>query len=131
MVVEPITMKYCEIVAVCENLDCREKLRLAQLLIRCARKGEEKNLPKEKLSRKKGKFLKNKNESANDVDSVGYVAKRILLLKPTKKKSLKVAIKAIFLCQGGIAEFDEEKIILELQKRKYIKINSNGHVKYL
>jgi len=124
-------MNYCEIVAVCENLGFRDKLGLAQLLIQCARKEEENNLPKDKLPKEKGNFIKNINEPANDVGSVEYVAKKILLLKPTKKKSLKVSIKAIFQCQGGISEFDENIIISELQQRSYIKINPNGHVKYL
>jgi len=68
-------MNYCEIVAICEKLGFRDKLRLGQFLIKCARK------EKEKLGKRKGNSSKN--------------------------------------------------IISELQKRKYIKTDSNNHIIYL
>lgn len=42
-----------------------------------------------------------------------------------KKQSLANSIKAMFQFQGGIADSDIDKIISELQKRKYIKIEQN------
>ena len=98
-------------------------------MIQRTRKEEENGFPEEKLRKKKGKSLKNKN--ANGLCSIEYVLKRVLRLKPTKKKSLKVSIKAILQSQGGISESDEKRIISELQERKYIKIDSNNYVTYL
>lgn len=124
-------MKYCEIVTECEKLNFKDKVQLTQFLIQCTRKEEENSLPEEKLRKKKGKSLKNKNATANDLGSIEYVVKRILKLKPTKKKSLKISIKAIFQSQGGISESDEKEIISTLQKHRYIKIDPNNNVTYL
>ncbi|KHD09956.1 hypothetical protein PN36_14400 [Candidatus Thiomargarita nelsonii] len=121
-------MKYDEIAELCEELDYRDKLRLAQLLIQLARKEEENQNPKNRISQTKG----NASEVISDknVDSIEYVAERLLKSKPAKIKSLEHFISSMFQFQGGISEPDKMKIISELQRLNYIKIDSNNRVIY-
>lgn len=116
-------MTYDVIALACEQLSYRDKLRLAQLLIQTARKEEENANPQ---NRAEQKIVENaKEELFNQIDNIGYVVERLLKLKPIKKQSLANSIKAMFQFQGGIADSDIDKIISELQKRKYIKIEQN------
>ena len=125
-------MTYDEIADKCEQLSYRDKLRLAQLLLQLGRKEEEiKNPQKRDTSQKKKTDAKSNVDTENDVGSIEYVAKRLLKLKPVKLKSLTNAVSSMFQFQGGISEKDEKKIILELQKKRYIKIDSNNRATYL
>jgi len=56
---------------------------------------------------------------------------RIGKLRPSKKASLINSIKAMYQFQGGVSDEDQEKIIKDLQKRKFLKIESNNKVVYL
>ena len=112
-------MIYDEIILACEQLSYKDKLRLAQLLIQTARKEEENANPEPKII-----------DKTEDIDVTEYVAERLLKLKPVKQQSLANSIKTMFQFQGGIAESDIDRIIAELQKRKYIKIEQNK-VSYL
>jgi uncharacterized protein involved in tolerance to divalent cations len=60
-----------------------------------------------------------------DINSIEYIATRLLKLKPTKMKSLKNSIRAMYNFQGSISEQDEMEVIAKLQKLKYIKIDNN------
>ena len=116
-------MTYDVIALACEQLSYRDKLRLAQWLIQTARKEEENANPQ---NRDEPKIVENaKEELLNEIDTIGYVVERLLKLKPVKKQSLANSIKAMFQFQGGISDSDIDKIISELQKRKYIKIEQN------
>ena len=125
-------MTYDEIAEKCEQLTYRDKLRLAQLLLQLGRKEEEIN-----NSQKRDTIQKNKNspigkvDAENDVGSIEYIATRLLKLKPVKLKTLINSVSSMFQFQGGISEEDEKKIISELQKKRYIKIDSNNRVTYL
>jgi len=116
-------MTYDVIVLACEQLSYRDKLRLAQLLIQTARKEEENTNPQNSIEPKI--VEKAKEEPLKEIDAMGYVVERLLKSKPVKKKSLTNFIKAMFQFQGSIADSDINKIISELQKRKYIKIEAN------
>ena len=123
-------MKYDVIALACEQLDYRDKLRLAQLLIQLARKEEEVENPKKRTqdSNPQNKQVKPKQTDivfAIDKETITYVKERIIKLKPTKMKSLSNSISAMFQFQGGISEQDQQKIIKELQKQKFIKVNNN------
>ena len=123
-------MNYDVIALACEQLSYRDKLRLAQLLIQAARKEEENANPQNRAKPEVVEKAKVKNEPSKDIDTIEYVVERLLKLKPVKKQSLTNSIKAMFQFQGGIADSDIDKIISELQKRKYIKIEQNS-VSYL
>ena len=123
-------MTYDEIAEECEQLSYRDKLRLAQLLLQLGRKEEEIKNPQKRDSSKKSSS-ESKVEAENEVGSIEYVAKRLLKLKPAKLKSLTNSVSSMFQFQGGISETDEKKIISELQKKKYLKIDSNNRVTYL
>lgn len=118
-------MTYDVIVLACEQLNYRDKLRLAQLLIQTARKEEENTNPQNRSAPKIVEKTKVKEEPLKEIDAIGYVVERLLKSKPVKKESLTNFIKAMFQFQGGIPDSDIEKIISELQKRKYIKIEAN------
>jgi hypothetical protein len=120
-------MTYDEIVLACEPLSYRDKLRLAQSLIQTARKEEENTNPQ---NRSEPKIIDKTKAKEEDIDVIEYVVERLLKLKPVKQQSLVNSIKAMFQFQGGIADSDIDKIIAELQKRKYIKIEQNK-VSYL
>lgn len=123
-------MTYDVIALACDQLSYRDKLRLAQLLIQTARKEEENSNPQNRAEPKAIEKPKTKAGSSTDIDVIEYVVKRLIKLKPVKKQSLYNSIKTMFQFQGGIADSDIDKIISELQKRKYIKIEQNS-VSYL
>ena len=119
-------MNYDVIALACEQLSYRDKLRLAQLLIQAARKEEENANPQNRPEPKVVQKAKAKDEPSKDIDTIEYVMERLLKLKPVKKQSLTNSIKAMFQFQGGIVDSDIDKIISELQKRNYIKIEQNS-----
>lgn len=123
-------MNYDEIVNKCEELSYRDKLRLSQLLIQLARKEEEIQNPQNRSN------INEKNNTAienptYDVNSIQYVIDRIDKLRPSKKKTLLNSIRAMYQFQGAISEEDQEKIIARLEKKKFLKIESNNKVTYL
>lgn len=124
-------MKYDEITEECENLSYRDKLRLAQLLIQLARKEEEIENPAKRNNLKENIKLGINHEPTKDILSIQYVMDRIAKLRPSKKASLINSIKAMYQFQGGVSDEDQEKIIIDLQKRKFLKIESNNKVIYL
>lgn len=124
-------MNYNEIAKECETLKYRDKLRLAQLLLQLARREEEiENPANRSLSNQKIKKVSNE-EPTNDIDSIQYVMDRIAKLQPAKKKTLINAINAMYQFQGGVSEKDLEKIIKDLEKRKFLKVEQNNRVSYL
>jgi len=50
--------------------------------------------------------------------------------KPGKEASLLNFIGAMFQFQGGISEADKAVLVSELQRRKWLSIDSKGHVVY-
>lgn len=122
-----VVMTYDEIASLCEQLGYRDKLRLAQLLIQLARKEEETQNPQSRIESNP----KNLSKPQNNKEVVQYVFERIVKLKPSKRKTLKNSISAMFQFQGGISDAEQERIISELEKLKYIQINTNNQVKYL
>ena len=124
-------MNYEEISKECENLGYRDKLRLAQLLIQLARKEEEIQNPTKRDQLNLNSHSKLNTEPTQDITSIQYVMDRIAKLRPSKKTSLLNSIKAMYQFQGGVSEADQEKIIRDLEKRKFIKIDNNNKVIYL
>jgi hypothetical protein len=122
-------MEYDNIVKECELLGYRDKFRLAQLLIQIARKEEEAQNPQGRIGASKGESYK--DTAACEGNSIEYVIERIGKLRPAKKKGLLNSIRAMYQFQGGISEQDQEKIVSELQKRKFLKIDEEGRVVYL
>ena len=120
-------MTYDEIAGLCEQLGHKDKLRLAQLLIQLAKKEEETQNAQHRIEENRKDFSKPQNSS----EVVQYVFERLIKLKPTKKSSLKNSIAAMFQFQGGISESEQEKIIFQLQKLKYIHIDANNRVTFL
>ena len=116
-------MIYNEISKQVEQLNYRDKLRLAQLLIQLARKEEEEQTPQ-------------KRETAtasgpSDPELIEYVAERLKKLRPSKKGALLNSIGAMFQFQGGISDTDKEKILSGLMKKGHITIMENNRVQYL
>ena len=124
-------MGYDEAVKACEQLAYRDKFRLAQLLIQLARKEEENINPQARSETKRTDGKNAADKAENNVETIEYVAERLLKLKPSKRKSLVNSVRAMFQFQGGISETDEENIIKELQKKNFITIDSNNRVTYL
>jgi hypothetical protein len=120
-------MTYDEIAGLCQQLGYKDKLRLAQLLIQLAKKEEETQNAQHRIEENRKDFSKPQNSS----EVVQYVFERLIKLKPTKKSSLKNSIAAMFQFQGGISESEQEKIIFQLQKLKYIHIDANNRVTFL
>lgn len=120
-------MNYDEIAALCQRLEYRDKLRLAQMLIQLARKEEESQNPRSQIEEN----IQDSWKTPDNAEVIQYVLERIVKLKPTKRSGLKNSIEAMFQFQGGISEFELERIISELQRLKYIKIDENNRVKYL
>ena len=112
-------MNYDVIALACEQLSYRDKLRLAQLLIQIARKEEETENPQNRAKQEVLENAKTKKEPLKELDTIEYVVGRLLKLKPVKRQSLINSIKSMFQFQGGISDSDINKIISELQKRKY------------
>ncbi|MEA3490924.1 MAG: hypothetical protein U9R27_03400 [Campylobacterota bacterium] len=104
----------------------RDKLRLSQLILQLGRKEEEKGNPQKRTDTTKI----SSPTSEENINSIEYIATRLLKLKPTKMKSLKNSIRAMYNFKGSISEKDEMKVISKLQKLKYIKIDDNK-VSYL
>ena len=105
-----------------EKLGYRNKLRLAQLLIQLARKEEENTYPQERVDEPTKKLA--------DSEMAGYVAERIIKLRPGKKSGVLNAIGAMFQFQGGVSDQDKETIVKELIRRKVLAIDANGRVTY-
>jgi len=124
-------MIYDEITMLCGQLNYRDKLRLAQLLIQSARKEEEKQNPEKRIEPKNSVVAETKNKTPNDITSIENIVSRILKLKPASRKSLTNSVRSMFQFQGGISELDEKKVISKLQQLKHIKIDSNDKVTYL
>ena len=118
-------MNYDVIALACEQLSYRDKLRLAQLLIQIARQEEENENPQNRAKQEVLENAKTKKEPLKELDTIEYVLGRLLKLKPVKRQSLINSIKSMFQFQGGISDSDINKIISELQKRKYIKLEQN------
>ena len=118
-------MNYDVIALACEQLSYRDKLRLAQLLIQIARQEEENENPQNRAKQEVLENAKTKKEPLKELDTIEYVVGRLLKLKPVKRQSLINSIKSMFQFQGGISDSDINKIISELQKRKYIKLEQN------
>jgi hypothetical protein len=122
-------MSYDVIAIACEKLSYRDKLRLAQLLIQMARKEEENANPQTRMESKpiaKKAKPQEVQQPTKVTDTVKHVIERLPKAKPKKKSSLINSIKAMFQFQGGISDSDVNKIISELQKRKYLKIEQNN-----
>lgn len=111
-------MGYEEIVELCGQLSYRDKFRLAQLLIQLARKEEEEKNPDGRAPVQSG------------LGSIEYVAERLLKSKPGKKVALLNFVGAMFQFQGGISDEDKEKIVAELQSKKFLSIDKNDRVSY-
>jgi hypothetical protein len=118
-------VNYDVIALACEQLSYRDKLRLAQLLIQIARQEEENENPQNRAKQEVLENAKTKKEPLKELDTIEYVLGRLLKLKPVKRQSLINSIKSMFQFQGGISDSDINKIISELQKRKYIKLEQN------
>ncbi|EPU7923643.1 hypothetical protein [Vibrio parahaemolyticus] len=121
-------MNYDVIALACEQLDYRDKLRLAQLLIQTARKEEETVNPQDRTIKPKPAVPEAIVEE-QEIDTISYVFERLLKLRPVKTKSLTNSIKAMFQFQGGISEAEVSDIVSELQHRKLVKL-SNNKVEY-
>ena len=120
-------MNYNVIALACESLSYRDKLRLAQWLIQVARKEEENANPQNRLEIIDATNARNPTgkEASKNMNPIEYIENRLFKLKPTKIKSLKNSIKAMYQFQGGISDDEIDKIISDLQKRKFIKIEQN------
>ena len=115
-------MTYSELSREIEQLNYRDKLRLAQLLIQLARKEEEEQNPEQRQKRGPSARL--------DPELVQFVADRLRKLKPSKKKALFNSTAAMFQFQGGISDGDKERMFSELQKRGHIVVTENGRIQY-
>lgn len=111
-------MDYNEIAALCERLPYRDKFRLAQLLIQLGRKGEEESNPE------------GRTPAASNSEAIQYVGERLLKLKPAKRAAVLNSIGAMFQFQGGISEADKERIVTELQRQGWLRIDGSGRVSY-
>ncbi|KLI68651.1 hypothetical protein WM008_23325 [Vibrio vulnificus] len=117
-------MNYDVIALACEQLDYRDKLRLAQLLIQTARKEEETVNPQDRAIESKSTIPEAIVEE-QEIDTISYVYERLLKLRPVKAKSLTNSIKAMFQFQGGISEEEVSDIVNELQHKKLVKLTNN------
>ena len=115
-------MTYDEISKEVEQLNYRDKLRLAQLLIQLARKEEEAQNP----ANRQASGLR----ARLDPELIQYVAERLRKLKPSKKDAVFNSVAAMFQFQGGISEADKETVFSELQKRRYIVVGKDGRMLY-
>ena len=113
---------YQKIAEQAEELGYRNKLRLAQLLIQLARKEEEETYPQKRVD--------GPTKKPTDPETIGYVAERIVKLRPGRKSGVLNAIGAMFQFQGGVSEQDKETIIKELVRRKVLAVDANSRVTY-
>lgn len=120
-------MNYNVIALACESLSYRDKLRLAQWLIQVARKEEENANPQHRIEIIEATTDQNPRvkEASKDISTIEYIENRLLKLKPGKIKSLTNSIKSMYQFQGGISDEDIDKIISDLQKSQFIKIEKN------
>ena len=119
---KPDESLYQSIAEQSEKLTYRNKLRLAQLLIQLARKEEEETYPQERVD--------SPTKKLSDSEMAGYVAERIVKLRPGKRSGVLNAISAMFQFQGGISDEDKEAIVKELIRRKVLAIDPTGRVTY-
>jgi hypothetical protein len=91
---------------ICERLLLNDKIKLVTALNQDIKKQQS--------------TVKNQDDS---LDKTGYIAKRIFKTRPAKKAALINTIKTMF--QDGIEESEIEEIILDLQKRGFIKAIEN------
>jgi hypothetical protein len=124
-------MTYEEISKECESLEYRDKLRLAQLLIQLARKEEEIQNPTRRNNLKHNCDSEINNDPTKDIKSIQYVMDRLAKLLPARRLSLVNSIKAMYQFQGGVSKTDLEKIIQDLERRKFLKIEPTNNVIYL
>ena len=113
---------YQKIAEQSEQLGYRNKLRLAQLLIQLARKEEEETYPQERVDAP--------TKKPTDPETIGYVAERIVKLRPGRKSGVLNAIGAMFQFQGGVSEQDKEAIVNDLVRRKVLAVDASGRVTY-
>ena len=112
-------------------LGYRDKLRLSQLLIQLARKEEEIQNPQNRNNIIESIGNTTTGEPTTDINSIQYVIERLDKLRPSKKKTLMNAIRAMYQFKGAISEEDQETIIDNLEKKKFLKIETNNRVTYL
>ena len=122
LMTKPDETLYQSIAVQSEKLSYRNKLRLAQLLIQLARKEEEETYPQERVD--------SPTKKLTDSEMAGYVAERIIKLRPGKKSGVLNAIGAMFQFQGGISDQDKETIVKELIRRKVLAVDASGRVTY-
>jgi hypothetical protein len=115
-------MGYEEISKQAEELDYRDKFRLAQLLIQLARKEEEEQNPENRVVATAS--------APSDPELIQYVVERLKKLRPSKKSALLNSIGAMFQFQGGVSDSDKEKIVSELLDKGHISITENSRVQY-
>ena len=95
-----------------KELSYREKLKLAQKLIQMA------CIEEERLN------------SASQAEETETIKKRLLKSEPAKYDALTNFIKAMYNFNGGIEDAKVTKIIEDLQKSKFIRLDKNK-VEYL
>ena len=101
-----------ELVEKVKELSYREKMKLAQKLIQMACIEEE------------------RQNSTSQVEEIETIKKRLLKSKPAKFNALTNFIKAMYNFNGGIDDTKVSKIIDDLQKSKFIRLDQNK-VNYL
>jgi hypothetical protein len=114
---------YQKLTLLIEDLDYRDKFRLAQLLLQLGRKEEEESHPENRSDAPSAR--------PTDPEMIKYVAERVAKLRPGRRVSLNNAIAAMFQFQGSVSEEDREAIIIELQRSKHISIDGRDRVSYL
>lgn len=67
----------------------------------------------------------------NHSDRSAYVAERLKKLGPKKKDGVVRSIDSMFQFSGGIDPGEIEKILITLQKQKFLAIAQDGKVTYL
>lgn len=112
-------MTYDELSKQIEQLNYRDKFRLAQLLIQLARKEEEEAHPQRRPI----------TTSTAKAD-LQYIADRVRKSKPSSKEKLMNLIGAMYQFRGGISDGDKERIFSELYKARHIGITENGRIQY-
>lgn len=78
----------------------------------------------------KEKIEKNDTNQMTLKEKVEFVEARIGKLKPKKKDGVIRSISAMFQFTGGVTDQEIQKVISELQKREYLKIDANSKVTY-
>jgi hypothetical protein len=117
-------MTYNELSKQIEQLNYRDKFRLAQLLIQLARKEEEQAHP-ERRQTTVGPLAKSDQDLRHVAERLGK-----LKLKPSRKETLLNSIGAMFQFKGGISDGDKERIFSELHRARHIAVGENGRIQY-